>query len=117
MVSNNRSDLTSPFDEMLEENRRQLDHLYGGPAPTPSRALHGGRREASPAVVPSGPAAPRRPAAPKAAPLAAASDDRDTEISRRGRARTAAPGGAASLAGSADGVAFTVGSDRSGETG
>jgi hypothetical protein len=36
MASGRRKDFSSPFDEMLEENRRQFEALYGG-----SRSGHG----------------------------------------------------------------------------
>ena len=139
MASNRRSDLTSSFDDMLDQNQRQFDDLYTGSRPRQPAA-----RPASPPSPPASPA-PRR-ASDQTDAVRFLNDrygerwhyeiadrrregdevivlcklvvaDLDNAKSQFGRARIGQSGAAPAAKGSADGVAFALGPEPSSAAG
>ena len=140
MVSGRRSELSSAFDDLLEQNRKQFEKLSGGIAPAPAKEPARPRPRSRPAPTPSA-AAPPAPTLDRSSDVVRSLNQRygdgwRYEITNRrrqgeevvvrcklivedpgivrvqsGRARIDRPGDAVEITGSADGVAFAARSE------
>ncbi len=127
MVAGRGSGLSSPFDDMLEQTRKQFEELSGGLAPAPVEIARTERRRPTPAPAARRWSDPvrflddrygdgwryevtdRRQEGDEAVvrcKLVIA--DRDITRTETGRARIDWPGPAVDISGRADGVAFTA---------
>ncbi len=69
MTKNGKSEFASPFDDMLAENRKEFEDLYGGPAPKPETAKQAAMPALARSSAPSRRAPPPRSATPAGAPV------------------------------------------------
>ncbi len=77
MVPGGRSGWSSPFDDMLEQNRKQFEDLYGGVGSEPAKESRSEGPRRRPASATSGSVLPRSVQTPSAA-LAAPTIDRSS---------------------------------------